>query len=105
MYSNDNTNQITTVFKLLILLICLIYKIGDQFISFSFSNNRMFIKHRKSTEGDFNKRMKMTNSCTTFQACSLVMKLHIKHLLEFHYNESYFLKSYIEQVIFQRDSV
>lgn len=27
MYSNDNTNQITTVFKLLILLICLIYKI------------------------------------------------------------------------------
>ena len=61
-----------------------------KFISFSFSNNRMFIKHRKSTEGDFNKRMKMTNSCTTFQACSLVMKSHIKHLLEFHYNESFF---------------
>lgn len=34
------------VFKLLILLICLIYKIEGQFILFYFSNNRKYTKYR-----------------------------------------------------------
>lgn len=43
----------------------------------------------------------MTNSCTTFQACSLAMKLHALSTSWDFIIMSYFLKSYIEQVIFR----